>query len=336
MVGFLTTTSLCSLCHTHVECFLFFHSQSPLKGVETCLRKKGRDLRKTPFRLFTSDLLSFHCSISMHSCSSSPTEDWEITTSLRYDPSLRTLPNDVLHTSNGAVCSPLYMLPMHRDRLSAAAKGFNWPEAVQDQILNLGQQITAYLKSIDAQAGLVDCLKIRVTLSSQGIFNVTSTKVLPVPLTCLFPRSLTDLIWNIDSSYKPTFRILLATSSLAPSLFTRHKTTNRTVYDDVRSKTLTTVENPGAHSSPLFIEVLCINDSNEIMEGTITTPYFYRGDQWITPAADCGGNLGTTRQYALDEGLCKEGIIKKEAVHVGERIVLSNGVRGFGWGVIER
>ena len=71
------------------------------------------------------------------------------------------------------------------------------------------------------------------------------------------------------------------------------------------------------------------------MEGTITTPYLLRAGEWITPSAQCGGNLGTTRRYALEAGLCKESIVMRESVQAGEKVVLSNGVRGYGWGYVE-
>lgn len=71
------------------------------------------------------------------------------------------------------------------------------------------------------------------------------------------------------------------------------------------------------------------------MEGSITTPYFFRAGEWITPSAQCGGNLGTTRRYALEAGLSKDGVVTRESVQAGEKVVLSNGVRGFGWGYVE-
>jgi len=83
-----------------------------------------------------------------------------------------------------------------------------------------------------------------------------------------------------------------------------------------------------------FPEVLLFNYGDEIMEGSICTPYFFRGGHWITPNVSCGGNVGTTRRYALEQGLCEDGIIMKDSVKVGEMVVLSNGVRGFGWGIV--
>lgn len=71
------------------------------------------------------------------------------------------------------------------------------------------------------------------------------------------------------------------------------------------------------------------------MEGSITTPYFLRGERWVTPIASQGGNLGTTRRWALETGLCVEAHVARTSVHLGEVVWLSNGVRGWGWGKVE-
>ena len=84
-------------------------------------------------------------------------------------------------------------------------------------------------------------------------------------------------------------------------------------------------------------EMLLINNcKGEIMEGTITTPYFYRDGEWVTPSDSCGGHLGVTRKWALRSRLAKEGIVLAVEVEIGETIILSNGVRGFGWGKVEK
>ena len=82
--------------------------------------------------------------------------------------------------------------------------------------------------------------------------------------------------------------------------------------------------------------MLLVNHSDEIMEGTITTPYFYREGEWITPSVACGGHLGVTRRWALAAGLCKEGVVMAEEITVEEQVILSNGVRGFGWGKVKK
>ena len=71
------------------------------------------------------------------------------------------------------------------------------------------------------------------------------------------------------------------------------------------------------------------------MEGCISTPYFMRDNKWITPQASCGGNIGTTRRWAVEQGLCKLGVVKLDSVKRGEIIVLSNGAIGFQAGIVD-
>jgi len=82
-------------------------------------------------------------------------------------------------------------------------------------------------------------------------------------------------------------------------------------------------------------EVLLFNPEGNITEGSVLTPYFYREGRWITPRVEeAGGQRGTSRRWALERGLCVEGLVEKRSVRVGERVWVSNGVRGFGWGKV--
>lgn len=45
--------------------------------------------------------------------------------------------------------------------------------------------------------------------------------------------------------------------------------------------------------------------------------------------------MGTTRRWALGRGLCVQEPVTKGSVEVGEKVWLSNGVRGWGWGKVE-
>lgn len=134
------------------------------------------------------------------------------------------------------------------------------------------------------------------------------------------------------------WRVFVTFEKVTPSLFTRHKTSNREQYE----KALGLLPNHGAdlviNGIKLQTEILIINDVNdgwEIMEGCRFTPYFRRGEEWITPATQCGGNLGTTRRWALEKGLCKEGVLHGASVKHDETIVLSNGARGFQTGIVQ-
>ena len=98
------------------------------------------------------------------------------------------------------------------------------------------------------------------------------------------------------------------------------------MYDAARAQSLATAAD---------VEVLVVNERGEVMEGSLTTPYFWREGRWLTPREGCGGNRGTTRRWALERGFAVEGVVRAEDVRVGEVVWLSNGVRGFGWGRVD-
>ena len=130
------------------------------------------------------------------------------------------------------------------------------------------------------------------------------------------------------------YRIFVAPQRIKTSLFTRHKTTNRNHYDQQRA--LLAQPTLADKEAGILCEMLLVNRDGAVMEGTISTPYFHRDDGWITPASACGGHLGVARRWALAAGVCKEGIIGADEVVTGELVILSNGVRGFGWGRVEK
>ena len=133
-----------------------------------------------------------------------------------------------------------------------------------------------------------------------------------------------------SSRLHPAYTIYLDTQSTVQTSHTSFKTTHRPHYDAARSRAL-------EHVQDTTQEVLLCNPSGQVTEGTFTTPYFFREGQWVTPPVqveDHGGQQGTTRRWALENHLCVEGSIDVKTVEVGERVWLSNGVRGFGWGRI--
>lgn len=126
---------------------------------------------------------------------------------------------------------------------------------------------------------------------------------------------------------------------VTPNLFTRHKTSHRQQYEKALGLLPTLPADSFINGVQLKTEVLIVNDVNdrwELMEGCRFTPYFQRGNKWITPATKCGGNLGTTRRWALEKGLCEEGVLHGGSVKYNEIIVLSNGARGFQSGIVRK
>jgi len=169
---------------------------------------------------------------------------------------------------------------------------------------------------------LLTLFKLRIAIPASHQMEISSTPTPPCPLYSLFPGYLSPCT-------QPTFRVFTSPQSSTASIFTVHKTTHRAQYDAVRALL------PPSTTTDLPSEILLVNDQGNIIEGSITTPYFHRKGEWVTPAASLGGNLGTTRRFAIEHGLCQEGIVHKDSVQVGEAVVLSNGVRGWGWGRLE-
>ena len=267
---------------------------------------------------------------------SSLSEDFEITTALRNDGILLHCPANASGTSNDHTPSTLYMTSRHIERMLAAVQAFGWPESSQRQVFSLEQEIRAHLSEQHGNTDPPGPFKVRVALSSGGAINITTEKIKAIPAASLFPNTLSEIVDTYSIHATPTFRLFVSPKPSLPSLFTKHKTTQRATYDDVRLSLVPLSQNVQREGSALPVEVLLVNASDEIMEGSITSAFFYRGGQWITPSARCGGNLGTTRQYALDNGLCIEGIVARSSLTVGEPVILSNGVRGFGWGKFEQ
>lgn len=74
------------------------------------------------------------------------------------------------------------------------------------------------------------------------------------------------------------------------------------MYDAARKRAH--IDVPSAKQEVLLVNVM----DGSIMEGSITTPYFFRNGRWVTPpvkawyeaGADSGGNDGTSRRWALE------------------------------------
>ena len=243
--------------------------------------------------------------------------------------------------------SPFYMLSFHLDRIlaAAAAAGRAYPHLRGRSGLELlGKMIEQYVVSLalnEVQALKVRpysptmkppviltlSIKVRLVLPPEGNIEVSSTQIPATHMEALFPESLDDVL-----QAHPTYCIFVSHFECRPDFHTQHKTTNRSQYDLIRS-----VLPPAAHDD-VPQEILLVNGKGEIMEGSFTTPYFRRDDRWITPAESSGGNIGVTRRWALERAMCVEGLVHASSIHAGsgcEKVVLSNGARGFGWGMVQ-
>ncbi|KAF7159087.1 hypothetical protein CNMCM5623_004320 [Aspergillus felis] len=259
---------------------------------------------------------------------SQDSESFQIISSLRYEPALpellRARPTDAYPDP---LRSPYYLLPYHQERLLKAAECFDWNKAatfLQQDVESFVEHLNSFIPD------LTKPWRLRIVIDWDGVCTVEVNAALPMdPLNLLLPSEMnqTSTPWRVTVDSKRT----------VPSPFTTHKTTSRDNYTAARLRAnITSPQDPA--------EVLIVNPHGEIMEGSITTPYFRRrrsasaqvkidqedaGPAWVTPPLSSGGNAGTTRRYALARGFCSEQAITVAELIDGEECWLSNGVRGF-------
>jgi branched-subunit amino acid aminotransferase/4-amino-4-deoxychorismate lyase len=123
--------------------------------------------------------------------------------------------------------------------------------------------------------------------------------------------------------------VMIDPEKTQPSSFTTYKTTRRDFYTNARDRV-------GIKSMTEPNEVLIISNTDDgIMEGSLTSVFFWRNGNWVTPPVASGGQAGTTRRWYLEKGFCKEEPVNIKTLVDGEECWISNGVRGLVWGKIK-
>ncbi|KAK7419869.1 Aminodeoxychorismate lyase [Neonectria punicea] len=262
-------------------------------------------------------------------------DGFSLFTSLRYDTQLREVPSKGLNGPgwNFENESSLYMLDFHRDRMLRAATHWEWKSAVDalngdDGLQNLIQLVQDVVGPSETSP-----LRLRIVVSREGEIKVQKFNTPELPLENMFPKRLplpgSSLVQG-DPTRGSQFTLLVDRAQTTRSEYTHYKTTKRAMYDSARERT---------NISPTDLkEALVINqDDGSVMEGTITTPYFWRKGQWVTPPvatkfswdSGSGGQDGTSRRWALARGLAVEQVVRADSLVDGEECWISNGVRGF-------
>jgi 4-amino-4-deoxychorismate lyase len=251
-------------------------------------------------------------------------KDFHIFTTFRLD---RTLLSDDAHT---VVCggheSDVYLLPYHFDRLKAAAGtigGFHYPDAMSD-LASFEHRIHGALKGSQSEVSIVQLnsdaeqegpvvSRGKISWWPSGRLEVMLS---PVPQT--FPNLLPK---SFDNSPAPVWTVVLDTRPTEIDLYLGTKTSCRMAYDRARKD--------AGLDPKSTTEVLLYDEKGNIVDGSITTAYFYRDSTWVTPRS--GGLEGTTRRFALEAELCSTASsgVNRESLRDGEIVWLSNAFRGF-------
>ncbi|KAI1350888.1 putative 4-amino-4-deoxychorismate protein [Xylaria sp. FL0043] len=236
--------------------------------------------------------------------------------------------------------SPFYMLDFHRDRMLKAAIYWGWEDAITTIDGNDGlKALEIFLRDNVANSADTACAA-KVLLDKDGALGVVKRPTGPVHLNNLFPSCLPAPSGHAteDSSQADRipernfdYEVVVDGQTTTKSEFTHFKTTHRPMYEEARYRA-------GINNPTDKREVLLINENDgSIMEGSITTPYFWRNSRWVTPpvarefnlAEGSGGNSGTSRRWALERNLVVEEVIYADSLVDGEECWISNGVRGF-------
>lgn len=119
-----------------------------------------------------------------------------------------------------------------------------------------------------------------------------------------------------------------------PSVFTRTKTTFRTVYDEAR---LRNALQPLTTAAGRSSEVLMHDVQGFAMEASIFNVAFLRGSRWITPHEKTGCLPGVARKWLLENGRIYEDVdasLTIGNIKTGEFVLLFNSVQGCRLGQI--
>lgn len=233
-------------------------------------------------------------------------EDFSLFTSIRYDPRLEHMQSHGLSGQgwNFENQSPLYMLDFHRDRLLRAAAYWKWQPAIDRLSGDSGISSLAQLISDNVETYQQTPLKIKIVVSQNGDIKVEQLRIPEVPLQNLFPARLPNpgrALLDDEPRKASVFALLVDRAAMKRSEYTHFKTTKRNMYDAARQRAGITYADAA--------EVLVINqDDGSVMEGTFTTPYFWRDGGWVTPPVAThfswdegnGGQDGTSRRWALE------------------------------------
>lgn len=252
-------------------------------------------------------------------------EESFIFTTLRFDDLLRE--SSANAAAAGGLPSAVYLLTHHHARLREAAENTSRGSEFR-AMARLPDGLSLERESADAvaawraqhqdEAGQGGAFRVKIQCYGDGRLAIAVAPTLRLSHTVLFPQSLS---LGVDAP-APEWSLVMDSQPTLATVATRCKTADRGAYDRAR-------RDADIASLAIKKEVLLYDRADLIMDASITTPYFLREGQWVTPAAIYGGQGGATRRWALSHSLCKEAIVGNHSLQHGETVWLSNAVRGF-------
>ncbi|KAJ8146929.1 hypothetical protein OY671_000054 [Metschnikowia pulcherrima] len=249
---------------------------------------------------------------------------FELLSTIRYDPFLsKTKPTSVSEIAK----DNFFLLPEHVERIKYTTKFFSELDGdcfkLQDSYYAITEELllNQLTKAIEqSQVSVEKPLKVRLLISKSGDAKIELYEI----------EARDNLLDGVLEDFPDSRRydIYVDQSPVLVSPFTSFKTTHRDVYTKARKRAL-----PG--NSPRE-EVILINTTSEVMEGSITNVAIKSNQGvWITPKLTSGCLCGVTRHFLLKKNLIQEGDISADMLKVGRDVMLMNGVMGCVRGTIK-
>lgn len=185
-----------------------------------------------------------------------------------------------------------FLLALHLDRLEASAAYFSFPldrAAIQSR-----------LNGLAATFAEDKAYRVRLLLSEDGRFTVEGVALTPEP------AAISILLSQERTSFT--------------DVFTRHKSTQRAIYDRGYSEA----------RAAGFDEVIFQNERGEITEGAISNVFIQKSGKLLTPPLECGVLPGVFRRHLLEtDPDAEEKILTTEDLKAADAVFLCNSVRGL-------
>ncbi len=219
---------------------------------------------------------------------SAPEEEWEEcrTKGLILKPPWPDF--ELLETLLWSPSQGYHLLERHLQRLQESALYFDYPLDLDRVRANL---IHATEKNWCSN------MRVRLLVNASGEVSLETS-----------PIESTTKQWRVAVASDPV-------DSTDPFLF--HKTTNRSVYDERRSK------------HPRFDDVILWNERRELTETTLANLVLRCKGKLLTPPIDSGLLAGTMRAELLEQGRVEEQTLFMEDLFAAEELILVNSVRGW-------
>lgn len=240
-----------------------------------------------------------------------------------------------------------FLLGEHYKRLKLALDFFQWPLALTPKVfltqLVHSLPVQGSMSIEDKMRALLNVnvsYKMRVLVSKDGNMKIEAHELPKFP--GYFADTHEYIVRNLLSGFldgEPTWDVYINTEPINVSPFTTFKTTKREHYNKAREN-MEQLKRDIPDQRPKS-EILVYNNLYQLMEGSITNVAVKSqvgadsdAVRYTTPYLASGCLCGVTRYFLLRKGLLQEDAIDIRDLHLGDEIILFNGIMGCVKGVI--